>query len=333
MNENRPLEELAARLSDGEPIDWDREKTVVENAEEQAVLKELRTLHSVIAAHRTIGRDPDDEIPRTWGSLEIVDTIGRGAFGEVLRARDTRLDRIVALKLMRPRANVPPGTTDQVLGSLLREGRHLARVRHPNVVAVYGAEFLAGWVGVWMEYVQGHTLSELMVAKGPFDVRDAAAVGIALCGALRAVHDARLLHLDVKPGNVMREASGRVVLMDFGAGRDLASIRLDPRLLAGTPPYIAPELFRGEVPTARADLYSLGALLFHLSSGALPIEGKNFADFIRAHGSRTRRHLAEAAPRLPVDFVVAVERALAWDPADRFQSAEEMEQALRATLR
>ena len=141
--------------------------------------------------------------------------MGAGAFGAVYRATDQKLQREVALKLL------PSPDPDRVL----KEARLLARVRHPNVVAVYGADYLENRVGIWMELVKGHTLEELLRTHGLFGAREAALVGLDLCRALAAVHRAGLMHGDVKAHNVMREEGGRTVLMDFGTGKDL---RTDP---------------------------------------------------------------------------------------------------------
>ena len=150
--------------------------------------------------------------------------------------------------------------------SPLAEARHLARVRHANVVVVHGADQDDDQVGIWMEYIDGQTLAAMVRAAGPMSAREATGIGIDLCRALSALHAAGLLHRDIKAQNVMREVGGRIVLMDFsgaqatdpGAGREVFS---------GTPLYMAPELFDGGAATAASDVYSLGVLLFFLLTG------------------------------------------------------------------
>ena len=145
-----------------------------------------------------------------WGHLDLLNVVGRGAYGIVYRAWDTRLERLVALKLFHGACD-----PDQVM----QEGRMLARVRHENVVTIYGADMLDGVAGIWMELVHGKTLDDIVKGSGPLPAREAAAVGADVARALGAIHAAGLLHCDVKAQNVVWETGGRVVLMDLGAGR------------------------------------------------------------------------------------------------------------------
>jgi serine/threonine-protein kinase len=184
-----------------------------------------------------------------------------------------------------------------------------------------------------MELVRGRTLEELLQERGTFGAREAALVGIDLCRALTAVHRAGLVHRDIKSKNVLREEGGRIVLMDFGTGAELrADAPVASRMPAGTPVYLAPEIFRGRQASAQSDLYSLGVLIFHLVSGAFPIQGDSLRDIARAHEHAVPRLLREERPDLPENFLQVVERALARRPEDRFTSAGQMEQALVGSL-
>ncbi|HSC27416.1 MAG TPA: serine/threonine-protein kinase [Vicinamibacterales bacterium] len=254
----------------------------------------------------------------TWGNLRIVSELGRGGFGCVYKAWDETLARDVALKIIR----VPAAGADVAAG-VLSEGRLLARVTHRNVVTVYGAQQIDDEIGLWMELVNGRSLADIVRHDGPFGAEEATLVGSSLARALAAVHAAGLLHRDVKANNVMREAGGRIVLMDFGAGRDTAAGARGRTEIAGTPVYMAPEVLSGHATSPPSDLYSLGVLLFYLVTGRYPVDGQTVADVLLAHGAG-RQLLSDLRPDLPDTFVRVVERALAADPAERYRSAGAM---------
>ena len=191
-----------------------------------------------------------------WGPFEGLQSVGRGSFGEVYRAFDPTLQRHVALKLLLPnRLN-----RGEEGGALLREARAIARVRHPNVVPIYGVDQHDGRLGFWSDFVHGKTLAEWVATQGSMGPREAALVGIDVCRASGAVHAAGFLHRDIKAGNVMREEGGRILLMDFGLtykhGTDEDS--------SGTPAYMAPELLRGQPATIASEVYAIGVMLFYL---------------------------------------------------------------------
>ena len=250
-----------------------------------------------------------------WGSLEILQEIGRGGFGVVYRAWEPALAREVALKIIRPRE-----PRAEALAGILREGQLLARVRHPSVVTVYGAQQIGDEVGLWMEFVRGRSLSDLVKTDGPRAAGEAAVIGISLCQATAAVHQAGVLHRDIKAHNVMREAGGRIVLMDFGAGQLLEGVRAPDERAIGTPAYMAPEVLAGGRATARSDIYSLGILLYYLVTGTYPVEGNSWSDLLLAHARFERRPLGDARPDIPASFVRVVERATAINPAERYAS-------------
>jgi hypothetical protein len=246
----------------------------------------------------------------TWGNLRILEELGAGAYGRVYKAWDTTLEREVALKIIRLHRSDPATTA-----AVLREGQMLARIRHRNVVTVHGAQRIADDVGLWMELVRGRPLARMIREDGPMGAEEAAVVGVSLCDALTAVHGAGLIHRDVKAQNVMRESGGRIVLMDFGTGHDLAVGQAGWGDMAGTPIYMAPEVLSEGAWSPAADLYSLGVLLFFLVTGGYPVEGRTFTDVALAYALGHRRLLVDSRPGLPENFVRIVERALA--PRDR----------------
>ena len=328
------LSDLAEAIADGRPISWAELGDRADGSQHADRLKQFQVLEALAALHRT--GEATAEGPTTpaapastlgtWGGFELIEQIGHGSFGAVYRARDVRLDRDVALKLL-SRTTLANHTGNSVVA----EGQLMARLRHPNVIAVYGADVVDGVVGISMELLAGRTLEQELADRGPISAREAALVGLDLCRALAAVHRAGLVHRDVKPHNVMREAGGRIVLMDFGAGRDTERARQDLST-AGTPLYMAPEVLDGAPATAVSDLYSLGVLLFKLVTRELPITADDLDDLRQAHASGRRRRLRDVRPDLPSSFIRAVEGVTATDPADRIRTAADLEHALEAVL-
>lgn len=326
---------LAVSVADGDAIDWSRvEVDLAQN--ERRLLRHLRLVESIATLHRSAPHDaaldtppssPEPAGPR-WGPLVVLERVGEGSSSDVYRAWDSGLHRHVALKLLREDGL---GGADADVRTL-DEGRRLARLRHPNVVHVYGAEKHDDRVGLWMELVVGESLEEIVKARGPFGAREAAGIGQDLCAALAAVHEKSLLHRDLKAQNVIREGGGRIVLMDFGTGEELRR-NVGTNRLVGTPLYLAPEIFRGEAASIQSDLYSLGVLLFYLVTAEFPVVAGNMPELAEAHANAQSRRLRDLRPDLPDAFVHAVERGLEADPRRRFRTAGEMELALRESLR
>jgi serine/threonine-protein kinase len=179
-----------------------------------------------------------------------------------------------------------------------------------------------------MEFVHGQPLSRILSAQGPMSAQEAASLGREICRALAAVHKSGLLHGDIKANNVMREEGGRIVLMDFGLGSPMQREGKPGAGLSGTPAYMAPELFQSRSATIQTDIYALGVLLFHLVTGDYPYGTGSITEILRAHTGGRPRLLHDLRPDLPETFVVAVDRALAADPAKRYQTAGEFRQAL-----
>jgi eukaryotic-like serine/threonine-protein kinase len=322
---------LAEAISDGDAVDWAAAGSQA-SPSDRRVLDALKVVSEIAGLHRTMppsaGERPAELFAGdVWSHLTLREVIGRGAYGVVYRAWDPQLDREVALKLISESAQ-----RDQAM-IVVDEGRLLAKVRHRGVVTVFGAAREAGFAGLWMELVQGATFEEIVQQQGRFSAREAALFGAEVCEALAAVHSAGLLHRDVKAQNVMRDRSGRVVLMDFGTGRlrelpDEAAVAD----LAGTPLYMAPELFSGGVAATQTDVYSVGVLLFRLVTGSFPLPARSLAEVRLGHEQNRAKRLRDERSDLPSTFVSIVERALSRDPARRYASAGELELALTGFL-
>jgi serine/threonine-protein kinase len=243
----------------------------------------------------------------------------------VYRAWDTRLDREVALKIL-PAESLSGERTS----TIIHEGRLLARVHHPNVVTIHGAEQIGKRVGLWMEFVRGRTLEQHLQSGAEFTVERVLQVGIEVCRAVSAVHAAGLLHRDIKAQNVMLADDGRIVLMDLGTGREATD--RDASDLTGTPLYLAPEVFDGQPASARSDIYGVGVLLYHLMTRSYPVEGRSAREVAAKQLRGERTSLTNTRGDLPPDFVRIVERALARSPDDRYESASVMQSDLTQAL-
>jgi serine/threonine protein kinase/Flp pilus assembly protein TadD len=283
-----------------------------------------------------------------WGQFELVERVGRGSFGEVYRAWDTSLEREVGLKILLPRS------VDEAVQyeELLREARALAAVRHTNILPIYGVDRHDGRVGFWTDFVHGKTLAALVREQGPFGYRETALIGLDVAKALSAVHRAGLVHRDIKAENVMREEGGRILLMDFG----LSALAARQQDLAGSPRYMAPELFRGAEASVASDIYAVGVLLFYLVTGHHPGVGEPssakpqttgdeptaLASAVMNSGRNSMRaratsqavglSLLDYRPDLPESFARVIEKAIDPDPAKRFASAGALSSALSETL-
>ena len=318
-DEEPRLLELADRIGKRSAIDWQHEFLESSDAHELRLLQSLETLGRI----RSLHAGPPEASADRWGRLQILGEIGRGSFGQVLRAHDPDLQRDVALKLLDRTRTSSQDERSQVL----REARCLARVRHENVVTVHGVEEHDGRIGLWMELIEGKNLSVFLSENGPWGEGELRHGGSMLARALAAVHREGVLHRDIKPQNIVREPGGRLVLMDLGAGSRRED---DAQTAVGTPLYLAPEVLAGAPASVASDLYALGVTLFHLASGRFPLEAASVAALHQAHGkdAPARLRLADLRPELSPSLVAAIERCLSPDPRQRWHSAGELAQAL-----
>lgn len=257
----------------------------------------------------------------TWDDYVIVEEIGRGSFGAVYKAWHPTLRQHVALKLI----SVTPGN-EREIERALDESRRLASVHHHNVVTVHDARYADGHVGICMELVAGESLAQMIQRRGPLGPDEVTSYAITLCKALSAIHSAQIIHNDVKAQNVMRQDGGRIVLMDFGAGKRLIEADKSTGLyLAGTPVYMAPELFEFRDASPASDIYSLGVLMFYLLTGQYPVDGTTVQEIARVHATgQGRRFLGDLRDDVPERTLAIIERALAHSPRDRFHSCGEL---------
>lgn len=331
IDKNVRLLEVAGAICDDIDVDWETQDS--DNA-----LRQLQRLDGVARAFRDLRRQDADTDAQSnaahpadlfrWGHLNVLEKLGEGGFGEVYRAWDSTLEREVALKLRR----VGPSRSGGSGRQYIQEARRLARLRHPNVLAIHGADLHDGRVGLWTELVGGRTLEQRLEEDGPMGPNEAILIGRDLCLALAAVHGAGLVHGDVKAANIIREKGGRLVLTDLGSATEITDRKDAGEAVSISPLTTAPEVLEGGSPTPAADIYSLGVLLYRLLGDGYPVETQDLSTLMDLHKRGERRPLLDFRPDLPAGLVRLVERATASVPEDRFASAGKMEQALNEVL-
>jgi serine/threonine protein kinase len=322
MSPDDLVDRVANDLADGRPIDWDAVLASARSDDEREQVESLRLVHRMIQEHRSgdhpangnpgrqdIAPAPDVVLPAEgeWGRFRLLEKVGAGSFGSVYRAFDPDLDREIAIKILHRSVD------DSLLKErLLKEGRALAKVRHTNVVNVLGVEFYGDQVGLCMEFIRGETLETEIGTRGTFSESQTVEIGKAICQALSAVHRAGFVHRDVKARNIMRERdTGRIVLMDFGTGREIDELTSGAIGIAGTAIYMAPEVLARQPASPCSDVYSVGVLLYYLLTAKYPVEGHSREELEAAHMAGLRTPLSDRRPDLKAPFVLVVERALA----------------------
>lgn len=267
--------------------------------------------------------------PRTLGPYELLHEAGRGGMSTVYEARDTRIGRRVALKVVSIPGYLSAEMKQAQAARIKREARSIARLSHPNIVSVHDVGEQDGHHFIVMEFLDGQTLRARMNDGPPLSTADILHILEGVAGGLDAVHAQNVVHRDIKPSNVMLLPDGRVKLMDFGVARQVDDTMVTQAgTMVGSPAYMAPEQIEGQVPTPASDVWSLGALLYEMLAGHAPFTAKSIplVMYQIAHN-----------PPPPISGVsLAVQqtlnRALEKDPAKRFASAGELAYAFRRAL-
>lgn len=264
--------------------------------------------------------------PLLAGSYQIERELGRGGMGVVYLARELRLERPVAIKVL------PPHLTGDatVRERFLREARTAAQLSHPHIVPIYRAEEANGCAYFVMAFIEGENLAERVRDRGPLPAVEVVRLLREAAWALAYAHLRGVVHRDIKAPNIMVErGSGRAVVTDFGIARDTHAAGLTQAgELVGTVHYMSPEQANGEPLDGRSDLYSLGVVGYYALSGRLPFEGDNPAAVLLAVASRTAPSLASVAPGVPRPLVEVIDRCLRKNPAERIATGEELAETL-----
>jgi eukaryotic-like serine/threonine-protein kinase len=266
------------------------------------------------------------------GHFNVVGIIGKGGMGIVLRALDRCLQRFVAIKVLSPEF----ATNDTAQQRFCREARAAAAVTHENVVAIHQVEHDddSGLPYLVMQLVTGTSLEDHIIANGPLPLTDVLRFGAQAAAGLAAAHRQGLIHRDVKPANILLESDlQRVKLTDFGLARAAEDVRLTQSgFVPGTPLYMAPEQARGEGIDHRADLFSLGSVLYAMCTGQPPFQGSTPYVVLKSVTEEKPTPIAVLNPAVPGWLIDVIDRLHAKKPADRFQSAADVAEVLSRAL-
>jgi hypothetical protein len=256
------------------------------------------------------------------GHYEILESIGRGGMGVVFRAFDDKLHRVVAVKVMAPQV----ATNATARKRFVREAQAAAAIRNEHVIDIYAVEEANGLPYLAMEYIAGISLQERLDRSGPLALKETLRVGMQTAAGLAAAHGQGLIHRDVKPSNILLENGvERVKISDFGLARAADDASLSQSgVVAGTPQYMAPEQARGEAVDHRADLFSLGSVLYAMCIGRAPFRASKTMAVLKRVCEETPRPIREINPEIPDWLVGIVTKLHAKNAADRFQSAAEV---------
>ena len=272
--------------------------------------------------------------PGRVGRYEILRELGKGAMGVVYLARDPRVDRLVAIKMLQPAGGMTPAQLHELQHRFLNEAKAAGRLDHPNVVSVLDADEAPGDGNAYlvMTYVEGRELRDLLDEKLSHELLLAILADIA--AGLDHAHSRDVVHRDVKPANVLVEtASGRAMLTDFGVARLGDSTMTQAGQLLGSPAYMAPEQIRGVGVTSATDIYALGVLAYEAFSGQRPFRGEDLVSTTHAILNEQPEALSKLVTGLPPSADTVLLQALSKDPARRPESAKEFVAALSSALR
>lgn len=268
------------------------------------------------------------------GRYTILDRLGSGSMGRVYRAQHQLMGRTVALKVIAPELI----TNDRVISRFLREMRLVARLDHPNVVRAFDADRVDDQFFIVMEYVQGKSLGDLL-KQGPLSPVEVIRYGSQAALGLSHAHDQGILHRDVKPSNLLLASDQKIVkVLDLGLGTLMEvdpeeSFRTADGIAVGTIDYMSPEQASGKNLDGRSDLYSLASCMYHLMTGRCPFQHENAIKRLALRINTQPTPLREYIPNLPGKVVAVMEKMLATDPADRFQTGVEASEALLGLLK
>ena len=257
---------------------------------------------------------------------QLLEKLGSGGMAEVFRARDSVLDRIVAIKVLRKDYSSNPDFQEH----FRTEARAAANLSHPNIVTVHDFGFAENLLFIVMENIPGKDLKQLIRQRGRFTVEAGIPLIIQACAGLGYAHRAGLVHCDVKPHNMLVSPDGRLKVTDFGIARALATMMPGERtdVVWGSPLYFSPEQAQGEAPSPASDVYSIGVVMYELLCGTPPFTASTADELARLHISARPIPIREYIPEIPSALEEIITKVLSKEPASRYRTADQLGRVL-----
>lgn len=262
-----------------------------------------------------------------YGRHKILKELGKGSMGVVYQAHDPQIDRLVALKVLRP----DRVATEEFLQRFMKEAKAIGRLSHPNIVVVYDVGEDQGTAYIAMEFVEGKPLDEIVKSES-FHSEEIIDLGLQVAEALDYAHRKGIVHRDIKPSNIILQPDGQIKITDFGIARiedPEATQQTQAGEILGTPAYMSPEQVLGQPVDGRSDLFSLGVILYELATGRRPFRGDNITTIFRNITAEDPQEPLLINPALPPELSRIVVRCLAKSPENRFGSGKDLAEALR----
>lgn len=294
----------------------------------------LKTPAVEVAAQMIAQEHAHSPVRRTLGPFRIVKRLGAGGMGEVYLAEDARLGRQVALKVLAPALVAD----SQSRARFLREARLASALDHPNICTIYEADEADGRYFISMQYVEGEALKQIIGGR-PLSLENLLSIGLQVADALRAAHAQGIIHRDIKPNNIIITPRGQAKVLDFGLAKLLEPTGINAPdevthtgAVMGSPSYMSPEQARGERVDHRSDIFSFGVVLYEMATGQTPFKRKSQAETMNAIINEPHTPVSEMNKDVPPGLSAVIDRALAKDPGERYQSMEEMLRDLRQVV-
>ncbi len=266
-----------------------------------------------------------------YGRYDIVGELGKGSMGVIYRAHDPQIDRAVALKVLRQ----DRVTSEDFIQRFFKEAKAIGRLSHPNIVTVFDVGQDQGTLYIAMEFLEGSPLDRVIQEKR-LSLEEIVDIGVQVAEALDYAHGQGIIHRDIKPANIILTASGQARITDFGIARiedPSATQQTQAGEILGTPSYMSPEQVMSQRVDGRSDLYSLGVIVYELSTGVRPFRGENMAATFRAIIQDTPVEPIKRNPSIPPALSELVMKSLNKEPARRFETGKAMAEALKACLK